>query len=118
MDHVIYKGVTVSNNSIYYSIYRAVSIMLSVAIVPIVAFAASVPKTQVSEKENSAMEMTDLGPTIERCYGIAKAGQNDCSTASHSCAGAEKRDGEKSAWIIVPKGVCNKIVGGQLKSQK
>ena len=23
----------------------------------------------------------------EKCYGIAKAGKNDCQTATHSCAG-------------------------------
>ena len=27
----------------------------------------------------------------EKCYGIAKAGQNDCGTAKHACAGQGPR---------------------------
>ena len=29
-----------------------------------------------------------------KCYGVAKAGKNDCATASHSCAGAAKKDND------------------------
>ena len=54
----------------------------------------------------------------EKCYGVAKAGKNDCQTASSSCAGTSKRDGEKSAWIYVPAGSCDKLVGGQLEAKK
>jgi uncharacterized membrane protein len=53
---------------------------------------------------------------MEKCYGIAKAGQNDCGTASHHCGGEARSDGEKDAWIFVPTGVCNKIVGGSNKA--
>lgn len=48
----------------------------------------------------------------EKCYGVAKAGKNDCQTASTSCAGTSKTDGQADAWIFVPKGTCDKIVGG------
>ncbi len=53
---------------------------------------------------------------MERCYGIAKAGKNDCATksASHSCAGSAKVDGDKEEWILLPKGTCARIVGGNL----
>ena len=54
----------------------------------------------------------------EKCYGIAKAGKNDCETASSSCAGTSKRDAQGDAWIYVPAGSCNKIVGGQLEAKK
>ena len=30
-----------------------------------------------------------------KCYGVAKAGKNDCATASHSCAGSSE-DGQRS----------------------
>jgi len=53
---------------------------------------------------------------MEKCYGIAKAGQNDCGTASHGCAGESKVDGDKEAWLAVPTGLCNKIVGGSTKA--
>ena len=48
----------------------------------------------------------------EKCYGIVKAGNNDCQTASSSCAGTSRRDAQKDAWVYVPAGVCAKIVGG------
>ena len=50
----------------------------------------------------------------EKCYGIVKAGQNDCQTSSASCAGTLKEDGKADAWIYLPKGTCDKIVGGSL----
>lgn len=62
--------------------------------------------------------MAVLGPVtaaegeMEKCYGIAKAGKNDCATASSSCAGTSKVDGQGDAFIAVPKGTCEKIVGG------
>jgi uncharacterized membrane protein len=54
----------------------------------------------------------------ERCYGIAKAGKNDCQTANSSCAGTSKRDGQGDAWIYVPAGTCDRIVGGSLQARK
>jgi len=48
----------------------------------------------------------------EKCYGVAKAGMNDCFTAKNSCAGTTTRDNEPQAWIYVPKGTCSRIVGG------
>ena|SRR3990172_2298616 len=53
---------------------------------------------------------------IDHCAGIAKAGKNDCGTATTSCAGTSKVDRDKNAWIAVPKGTCEKLVGGQLAS--
>ncbi len=51
----------------------------------------------------------------EKCYGIAKAGHNDCFFASNSCAGTVTRDNDPGAWIYVPKGTCGKITGGTLE---
>ncbi len=52
----------------------------------------------------------------EKCYGIAKAGKNDCaSTGNNSCGGTSKLTGDKNAWIYVPAGYCDRIVGGSLK---
>lgn len=49
----------------------------------------------------------------EKCYGIAKAGQNDCATASgsHSCAGQAKTDKDPAEWKYVAKGTCVKAGG-------
>lgn len=51
----------------------------------------------------------------EKCYGVVKAGKNDCQTATSSCSGTSKTDGQADAWIYLPKGTCEKIVGGSLK---
>jgi uncharacterized membrane protein len=53
---------------------------------------------------------------MEKCYGVVKAGKNDCSSksGSHSCAGSAKIDGDKGEWILLPKGTCERIVGGKL----
>ena len=55
----------------------------------------------------------------EKCYGIVKAGQNDCatSTGSHSCSGQSKKDMDPAEWKYVAKGSCTKA-GGKLTSGK
>jgi uncharacterized membrane protein len=54
----------------------------------------------------------------EKCFGVAKAGGNDCQTASSSCAGTSKRDMQADAWLYVPAGTCGKIAGGTLAAKK
>jgi uncharacterized membrane protein len=55
---------------------------------------------------------------MEKCYGIAKAGKNDCGSGSTGCAGSATTDAAKDAWILVPKGTCDKIVGGSTTEGK
>lgn len=52
---------------------------------------------------------------VEKCYGVVKAGQNDCQTANSSCAGTSTVDGQGDAWVYLPEGTCEKIVGGSLE---
>ncbi|GAB2653944.1 MULTISPECIES: BufA1 family periplasmic bufferin-type metallophore [Vibrio] len=52
----------------------------------------------------------------EKCYGVSKAGKNDCATKTSSCAGTAKEDGQKDAFVVVPKGLCEKLVGGSTES--
>ncbi|MCK6450940.1 MAG: DUF2282 domain-containing protein [Alphaproteobacteria bacterium] len=54
----------------------------------------------------------------EKCYGIVKAGKNDCQTAQSSCAGTSKKDAQADAWIYVPAGTCAKIVGAATQPKK
>lgn len=54
----------------------------------------------------------------EKCAGVVKAGKNDCATATNSCAGSATKDGQKDAWVYVPKGTCEKIVGGTVVAKK
>ena len=72
---------------------------LASAIVPVVV-SAQKPATPPSFK-------------AEKCYGISKAGKNDCaSTGNNSCGGTSKVNGDPKAWIFVPEGYCERIVGG------
>jgi uncharacterized membrane protein len=54
----------------------------------------------------------------EKCYGIAKAGKNDCQTANSSCAGTSKRNAQGDAWLYVPAGTCDKLVGGSARPKQ
>lgn len=53
----------------------------------------------------------------EKCYGVAKAGKNDCASANgtHSCAGQSKADNDGNEWKYVAKGTCEKL-GGSTKA--
>jgi uncharacterized membrane protein len=50
---------------------------------------------------------------MEKCFGIAKAGQNDCAnfSGSHSCAGQTKTSGSIDDWRYVAKGTCKDMKG-------
>lgn len=48
-------------------------------------------------------------PAKEKCFGIAKAGKNDCAAGpGTSCAGTSTRDYQGNAWVLVAKGTCEK----------
>ncbi|WP_372730834.1 DUF2282 domain-containing protein [Novosphingobium sp.] len=75
------------------------------------ALAASVATTPVAAQK----------VPMEKCYGIAKAGQNDCSAgAGTSCAGTSTRDYQGNAWKLVKQGTCEKTAtpkgNGSLKA--
>ena len=53
----------------------------------------------------------------EKCYGVAKAGKNDCAGAAHACAGQGKAEASPKEFISVPKGTCERLVGGSLQSK-
>ena len=53
----------------------------------------------------------------EKCYGVAKAGQNECAAGKNSCAGTSKVDNDPTAWKLVAKGTCEKM-GGKLTPAK
>jgi uncharacterized membrane protein len=53
----------------------------------------------------------------ERCFGVVRAGKNDCGTAKHACAGRARLDASGDEWLMLPAGTCEKIIGGALKSR-
>jgi len=58
-------------------------------------------------------------PSKDKCFGVAKAGANDCSSAAgtHSCAGQATKDNDPDDWKYVTKGTCDKM-GGSLSASK
>ena len=79
------------------------------------AFAAAIATPALLSAQKPA-EMPSF--KAEKCYGIAKAGKNDCASAgNNSCGGTSKRDGDKKAWVFVPEGYCDRIVGGSKTAQ-
>ena len=61
----------------------------------------------------SMVAMPAAAQEKEKCFGIAKAGQNDCASisGSHSCAGQSKVDMDKGEWKYVAKGTCKDMKG-------
>ena len=53
---------------------------------------------------------------MEKCFGVAKTGMNDCSSnkSAHSCAGQATKDRDPMDFVAVPKGTCDKIAGGKI----
>jgi uncharacterized membrane protein len=54
----------------------------------------------------------------EKCYGVAKAGKNDCAGAAHACAAQSTKDRSPKEFIALPKGTCERIAGGSLTPSK
>ena len=55
---------------------------------------------------------------MEKYFGIAKAGKNDCAgnKSAHACASRAAKSGDPLDWVVVPKGTCDKIASGRLKA--
>ncbi|MEQ1556278.1 MAG: DUF2282 domain-containing protein [Gallionella sp.] len=51
---------------------------------------------------------------MEKCYGVAKAGANDCGSkkAGHACAGQATKNSDANDFVALPKGTCDKLAGG------
>jgi uncharacterized membrane protein len=57
----------------------------------------------------------DVKPGQEKCWGVAKAGQNDCGSnkTAHSCAGQSAKNYDPNDFKVVKAGTCQKM-GGSL----
>jgi uncharacterized membrane protein len=65
----------------------------------------------------SAPAMAADKTEMEKCYGVSKAGKNDCAGPAHSCSGQSKMDGGGKDFITLPKGTCERLTGGSLSSK-
>jgi uncharacterized membrane protein len=50
---------------------------------------------------------------LEKCYGVAARGKNDCGEGAHSCVGQSTRDRDPESFVLLPKGDCQKLAGGK-----
>ena len=58
----------------------------------------------------AATPVTAQSGAKEKCYGVAKAGKNDCAAGpGTSCAGTSTEGYQGNAWKYVEKGTCEKI---------
>tara|TARA_B100001778_G_C18130086_1_gene424628 strand:- start:9 stop:296 length:288 start_codon:yes stop_codon:yes gene_type:complete len=79
-------------------------------------FAASIITAlgTISTSDASAHLEPKKNENKEKCYGVVKAGKNDCASKAnkHSCATFAKVDRDPNEWIKLPKGLCEKLAGG------
>lgn len=90
---------------------KTISIARIAGLATTAALATSVATTPVAAQK----------APMEKCYGIAKVGQNDCSAGpGTSCAGTSTRDYQGNAWKLVKQGTCEKTAtpkgNGSLKA--
>ncbi len=81
--------------------------LVSSALAALAAIAAS---ASIAQAQTGPAEQPKFA--FEKCYGVSKAGLNDCETATHSCAGTATADNQGDAWIYIPAGTCTKLTGG------
>lgn len=81
------------------------SILLSTAIGTLLAFGAATVQAGAHEGAKEAAK--------EKCYGIAKAGENSCAANGHSCQGQSKADNDPTEWKYVGAGECEKMGGSK-----
>ncbi len=81
----------------------------TLSVIAVAGALAALVAAAPAEKANAA--------DMEKCYGVSKAGKNDCKAGpGTSCQGTSKVDSQKNAWLLVPKGTCLKLVGGSLEA--
>ena len=78
-------------------------------------------KTIVTAAIAGAFALTGLGlaqaqeDDLEKCYGVVKAGKNDCAGPGHTCQGQAAADSDANEFILVPNGTCERLVNGEVK---
>jgi len=72
----------------------------------VVGAAALTSASAMAADEKASMPM-------EKCFGIAKAGENSCAAVNgnHSCAGQSKAAYSGQEFKAVPAGTCDKMMG-------
>ncbi len=83
------------------------------------AITASAQAQEGKKPMNKEQQMTMERMTknnLEKCYGVAARGKNDCGEGAHSCVGQATHDRDKASFVLLPKGDCQKISGGKAQA--
>ena len=90
----------------------AAAVSLAMAAPSAFAQQAGKPMTKEQQATMERMQKNNL----EKCYGVAARGKNDCAEGQHSCVGQASHDRDKASFVLVPKGDCQKLAGGSTKA--
>lgn len=78
--------------------------------------AVQAQKDKPMTKEQKATMERMVKNNLEKCYGVAARGKNDCAEGPHSCVGQATRDRDPQSFVLVPKGDCQKLAGGKTQA--
>lgn len=84
----------------------------SLVILAALGAALVVVQTQTNWLEDTSSKHAER----ERCFGVTREAGNDCATSKHSCAAQSTKARDPEEWIMLPKGLCNKLAGGRVAS--
>jgi uncharacterized membrane protein len=94
--------------------YRRAFVPSLAAAIGLAMIAQAAPSQAQADPKKQTMERMQKG-NLEKCYGVAAKGKNDCAEGAHSCAGQATADRDKGSFVLLPKGDCGKLAGGSLK---
>ena len=88
---------------------------LAAAIGLVLTTPAQAQDKPMTKEQKMTMERM-MKHNLEKCYGVAARGKNDCAEGAHSCVGHATRDREPDSFVLVPKGDCQKLAGGKTQA--
>jgi len=89
---------------------------LAAAVGLALAAAAQAQQDKPMTKEQKMTMERMVKNNLEKCYGVAARGKNDCAEGAHSCVGQSSRDRDPESFVLVPKGDCQKLAGGKTQA--
>jgi uncharacterized membrane protein len=92
------------------------SATLAAALGLALAASAQAQQSKPMSKEQKMTMDRMVKNNLEKCYGVAARGRNDCAEGQHSCIGQSTRDRDPQSFVLLPKGDCQKLAGGKMQS--
>lgn len=84
---------------------KSTELVLAAAALTLALGACAADDKAMASKQTAAME---------KCFGVAKAGGNDCKSGAHACAGHATVNADPASFVMVPAGSCAKLAGGKV----